>query len=71
MLIIDIIFNSGRKITLKYIDSCYLDNEDKTWRFFCDMDDSEIVGDYHHFGVEVDGDTVFVFNDTIASISFR
>lgn len=71
MMTINILFKSGRELTLKHIDSCYLGEDDKTWRFFCDLDDREILGDTHLFGVEIDGDTIFVFHEMIASISFR
>lgn len=70
MMTINILFKNGRELTLKHIDSCYL-GDDNTWRFFCDLDDREILGDTNLFGVEVDGDTIFVFHDTISSISFR
>lgn len=70
MMTITIDFKSGRELTLKNIDSCYL-GEDNTWRFFCDLKDREIIGDAHMSGIEIDEDTVFVLHDTIESISFK
>lgn len=74
MMTVSITFKNLKKLELRHVDSCYLSEEDNTWRFFNDLDDLKIeeeLVNIESLGVEFDGDTVFVPHDIINSISFK